>query len=55
MLILSRRAEEKFIIGDDVVVKILDVKDNQVLIEIEAPKHIAIKLEKGSKKNPQYK
>ena len=42
MLILTRRIGESLIIGDDVIVNILNVKGNQVRIGIDAPKEISI-------------
>lgn len=42
MLILTRRAGETLMIGDDVTVTILGVKGNQVRIGINAPKDISV-------------
>jgi carbon storage regulator len=42
MLILTRRVGESLIIGDDVVVKILGVKGNQVRIGVDAPKNVSV-------------
>ena len=42
MLILTRRAGETVMIGDDVSITILGVKGNQVRIGINAPKNIAV-------------
>ncbi len=42
MLILTRRAGEALIIGDDVVINILGIKGNQVRIGIDAPKDISV-------------
>lgn len=42
MLILTRRLNETLLIGDDVVVKVLGVKGNQVRIGISAPKDVAV-------------
>lgn len=42
MLILSRRAGESIIIGDEVHITILSVKGKQVRIGIEAPAHISV-------------
>jgi carbon storage regulator len=42
MLILTRRAGESLIIGDDVVVNVLGVKGNQVRIGVDAPKETGI-------------
>ncbi|EGL13604.1 MULTISPECIES: carbon storage regulator CsrA [unclassified Paenibacillus] len=42
MLILSRLKGEKIIIGQDIVLTVLDVAGDQVRIGIEAPKDIPI-------------
>lgn len=42
MLILSRRVNEKIIIGEDVVVSIIEVRGDQVKIGIEAPKSVKV-------------
>ena len=42
MLILSRRAGEALMIGNDVTVVILGIKGSQVRVGIEAPKCINI-------------
>ena len=42
MLILTRRTGENLIIGDDVVVKVLGVKGNQVRIGVDAPKDVDV-------------
>lgn len=42
MLILTRRAGESLIIGDDVVVNVLGIKGNQVRIGIDAPKDVSV-------------
>ncbi len=42
MLILTRRVGESLIIADDVNVKVLGIKGNQVRIGIDAPKGIAV-------------
>ena len=42
MLILTRRAGEALIIGDDIVINILGVKGNQARIGIEAPKEVSV-------------
>ena len=42
MLVLTRKENESIMIGDDVEVKILDVKDNQVKVGIIAPKSVPV-------------
>ena len=42
MLILTRRIDEKIVIGDDVSVTVLGVKGHQVRIGIEAPLEIPV-------------
>ncbi len=42
MLVLSRNANEKILIGNDIVITVLRVKGEQVRIGINAPAHIPI-------------
>ena len=42
MLILTRRAGETVMIGNDVTITVLGVKGNQVRIGINAPREIAV-------------
>lgn len=42
MLILTRRIGETLIIGDDIQVRVLGVKGNQVRIGIEAPHDVSV-------------
>ena len=42
MLILTRRPLENIIIGDDIVIKILDIQRGQVKVGIGAPKNISV-------------
>lgn len=42
MLILTRRVGEALKIGDDVEVRVLDVKGNQVRIGINAPRDVSV-------------
>ena len=42
MLILTRRAGESLMIGEDVSITVLGVQGNQVRIGIDAPKEVAV-------------
>lgn len=42
MLILSRRAGESFLIGDNIRITVLSARGNQVRIGIDAPKDTAV-------------
>ena len=42
MLILTRRLGEKLMIGEEVLVTVLDIKGDQVRIGIKAPRHVAV-------------
>ncbi len=42
MLVLTRRANQSIMIGDDIVITVLEVRPDQVRIGIEAPKSIAV-------------
>jgi carbon storage regulator len=42
MLILTRRAGESLMIGEDVSITVLGVKGNQVRIGIDAPKEVSV-------------
>jgi carbon storage regulator len=42
MLVLTRKEDESIMIGDEVEVKVLDVKENQVKLGIVAPREIAV-------------
>jgi carbon storage regulator len=42
MLILSRRVNEKIVIGENVVVSVIEVRGDQVKIGIEAPKTVKV-------------
>ncbi len=62
MLVLSRQKDESIIIGDDVVVTIVDVRGDKVRLGITAPKEIsvhrrevyeAIQREKAEKEPPK--
>ena len=42
MLVLTRKRDEKIIIGDDIIITVVDVRGEQVKLGIEAPRHIPV-------------
>ena len=42
MLVIRRRALERFSIGDDIEVEVLSIEGNQVKLGIRAPREVAI-------------
>jgi len=42
MLVLGRKIDESFIIGDDIIVTILGVEGDRVKVGIQAPSHIRV-------------
>lgn len=42
MLVLSRQRDEKVMIGDDVVVTILDIRGDKVRLGIDAPASVPV-------------
>jgi carbon storage regulator len=42
MLILTRRIGETLMIGDEVTIKVLGVKGNQVRLGVNAPKDVSV-------------
>jgi carbon storage regulator len=42
MLILSRKTNEKIMIGDDISVTIIEIRGDQVKIGVEAPKTVKV-------------
>ena len=42
MLILSRKVDESIIIGDEILVSIVDIKGDQVKLGIQAPKEVKV-------------
>ena len=42
MLVLTRKEDESIMIGDEIEVKVLDLKENQVKIGIMAPREVAV-------------
>ena len=50
MLILARRVGETLMIGDDVTITILSVRDGQIRIGVNAPKNTAVQREEAYEK-----
>ena len=42
MLVLTRQRDESIIIGDDVVLRIVDVRGDKVRLGIQAPPHVPV-------------
>jgi carbon storage regulator len=42
MLVLSRRANQSIVVGDDIVITVLDIRGDQVRIGIRAPRHVTV-------------
>jgi len=42
MLVLTRRVNEKILIGDNVVVTVLEVRGDQVRLGIDAPRDVKV-------------
>jgi len=42
MLVLSRKRDESIIIGDDVIITVVDIKGEQVKLGVTAPQNVSI-------------
>jgi carbon storage regulator len=42
VLVLSRKKNEKIVIGDDVIVTILEIRGDQIQLGISAPREVSI-------------
>ncbi|MBO1751280.1 carbon storage regulator CsrA [Actinotalea sp. BY-33] len=42
MLVLSRRVGERLVIGDDIVITVIDVRNDGVRIGIDAPRDVRV-------------
>lgn len=42
MLVFSRKKQEGFLIGDDICVRVIDIRGDKVRLGIEAPKDKAV-------------
>jgi carbon storage regulator len=42
MLILSRKTNEKIMIGDDISITVIDIRGDQVRVGVDAPKQVKV-------------
>ena len=42
MLVLSRKVDERFHIGSDIVITVVEIQRGKVRIGIQAPKHVPV-------------
>ena len=42
MLVLTRRPHQQIMVGDDIVINIVDVNGENVRVAIDAPRHVKI-------------
>ncbi|MCL2102694.1 MAG: carbon storage regulator CsrA [Syntrophorhabdaceae bacterium] len=42
MLVLTRKSEESFLLGDDIQVTVLSIRGNQVQLGVKAPSNVRI-------------
>lgn len=42
MLVLSRKKDEQIVIGDDVVITVVDFRGNNVRLGIDAPREVGV-------------
>ena len=42
MLVLSRKQDEKIIIGDDIEVMVVEIRGDKVRLGISAPRHVSV-------------
>jgi carbon storage regulator len=42
MLVLSRKRDEKIVIGEDIVITVVEIRGDKVRLGIEAPAHVPV-------------
>ena len=52
MLFLSRHRDESIIIGDDIVITVIDIRGDKVRLGIQAPRELAITRDEGTPEKP---
>ena len=55
MLVLTRKIGEQIVIGDDIKIKIVEVKGKQVRVGIEAPKSVEVNREEIYQQKQNHK
>jgi len=40
--VLSRRANQSIVIGTDIIVRVLDIRGDQVRLGVDAPRHVTV-------------
>ena len=56
MLVLSRKAQEKILIGDDIEIVVVAIIGDKVRLGITAPKHVSVdrqEVAESKKENPR--
>ena len=43
MLVLSRKTDESVVVGDDIIIKVLEIRGNKVKLGIEGNRNVPIK------------
>ncbi|MGZ4677304.1 MAG: carbon storage regulator CsrA [Acidimicrobiia bacterium] len=54
MLVLTRKISERIVIGEDVVVTVLEVRGDQVRVGIEAPREVKVFREEVLQRDQQH-
>lgn len=42
MLVLSRKTDERIIIGDEITITVIEIRGDKVRLGIDAPKHVSV-------------
>lgn len=42
MLVLSRKRDEEIVINDDIIVRVIEIRDDNVRLGIQAPKEVSV-------------
>ncbi len=53
MLILTRKVEEEILIGDDIRIKVVEIRGKQVRLGISAPEHLPVKRSENHSLKPK--